>query len=171
LIFQDSDPQTRGDIWWLAIGRDRTPRPYLRTPFNETAPRLSPDGRYVAYQSDETGQNEVYVRPFPEGGTTSPVSTEGGIEPVWAANGRQLFYRKGGKVMMVDVQVGSTFTAGHPRVLFEEPDYAFPFFGTYDVSQDGRFLFVEPGARWEAAADLHLVLNWHEELKARVPTK
>ena len=172
LIFEDTDPQTRADIWWLAMGRDRTPRPFLRTPFNETAPRLSPDGRYIAYQSDETGQNEVYVRPFPEGGTTSQVSTEGGIEPVWAPSGRELFYRQGDKVMIVDVPVGSTFTAGRPRVLFEEPDYAFPFFRTYDMSPDGhRFLFVEPGGRREAAADLRVVLNWFEELKARVPIK
>jgi hypothetical protein len=74
--------------------------------------------------------------------------------------------------MIVDVPVGSTFTAGRPRVLFEEPDYAFPFFRTYDMSPDGhRFLFVEPGGRREAAADLRVVLNWFEELKARVPIK
>src|SRR5262249_31360391 len=155
-------------MWWLVVGGDRTPRLYFRTPFNETAPRLSPDGRYIAYQSDETGRTEVYVRPFPEGGTTVQVSTDGGTEPVWAYTGREFFYRKGDKVMKVDVHAGSTFTAARPRVLFEEPEYALAVFGTYDVSPDGdRFLFVEQGARRETAADLHMVLNWFADLKAR----
>jgi hypothetical protein len=100
-----------------------------------------PDGRYVAYQSDETGQNEVSVRSFSEGGTTSPVSTEGGIEPVWAPTDDIFFYRKGDKVMMVDVHLGSTFSAGRPRVLFEEPDYAFAYFGLFTDLSTHRSAF------------------------------
>jgi eukaryotic-like serine/threonine-protein kinase len=154
------------DIWVLRLS-DHNPQPFLRGPFDETAPRFSPDGRWLAYVSDESGHEEVYVRPYPGPGGKWQISTEGGNEPVWNRNGRELFYRNRNKMMAVEITTRPSFSPGKPRVLFEGqymPGQG-PSFSNYDASPDGQhFLMIK-----ESGAQLNVVLNWFEELKQKVP--
>ena len=121
LAFIEVNPTTGWDIWVLRHRGDRKAQPFLRTPFNEGAPRFSPDGRWLAYISDESGRYEIYVQPYPGPGGKWQISTEGGTEPVWNPNGRELFYRSGDKMMAVDIATQPSFAAGKPRMLFEGP--------------------------------------------------
>ena len=170
LAFVEVNPTTGRDIWTLHVSGDRKPLPFLRTPFNEAAPQFSPDGRWLAYASDESGRYEIYVRPYPGPGGKSQISTEGGNEPVWGRNG-EIFYRSGNKMVAVDTATRPSFSAGKPKVLFESP-YA-PALQTnanYDVSPDGqRFLMVKEN-EGVSATQINVVLNWFEELKQKVPT-
>ena len=172
LAFTEVNPTTSYDIWILRMS-DRKAQPFLRTAFNEAAPQFSPDGRWIAYASDESGRFEVYVQPYPGPGGKWQVSTEGGTEPVWNRNGRELFYRSGDKMMAVDVTTQPSFVAGKSRMLFQGPYLPTP--GTlpnYDVSPDGqRFLMLKPSEQSGAApTQINVVLNWFEELKRLVPT-
>ena len=149
----------------------------MQTPLQERNAEVSPDGRWVAYQSDESGRYEIYVRPFPEvNGGRWQVSTSGGIQPLWARSGKELFYLgPRDAVMSVAVEGGSTFGAGNPTRLFEAR-YSLPVFGrTYDVSPDGRrFLMTKvSGGTDQTAAPSQLIVvqNWTEELKRLVPGK
>jgi len=164
---------TNRDIWILPLEGERKPQAILQTQFNELAPVFSPDGRWLAYVSDESGRSEIYVRPFPkvEEGKWQ-ISTDGGVEPRWAPNGRELFYRTAsdGQMMVVDITTGPTFGAGTPRLLFEG-SYQSGAIGAafYDVTPDGqRFVMVQ--AQQGAGAPIHVVENWFEELKRLVPT-
>ena len=134
---------------------------------------VSTDGRWLAYQSDESGQSEVYVRPFPEvDGGRWQVSTGGGTEPLWARSGKELFYIGSSDAMMsVAVEGGATFRAGNPTRLFEWP-YFRGVDRTYDVSPDGRrFLMIKPvGPEQTTASSIIVVQHWTEELKRLVPT-
>ena len=152
---------------------DRKAQPFLRTQFNESAPRFSPDGRWLAYISDESGRVEIYVQPYPGPGSKWQISTEGGTEPVWNPNGRELFYRSGDKMMAVEIATQPGFSAGKPKVLFEGQYVPTPStFPNYDVSPDGqRFLMFKPSEQEQAApTQINVVLNWFEELKQKVPT-
>jgi serine/threonine-protein kinase len=188
LAYTEQHSATGYDIWVLRLGNPGQPapatrgagdesrkgEPFLRTQFNESAPKFSPDGRWLAYASDESGRWEIYVQPYPGPGGKWQISTEGGTEPVWNPNGRELFYRSGDKMMAVDVTTQPGFSAGRPRMLFEAGMYL-PTPAThqnYDVSPDGqRFLMLKPGEQQgQAATQINVVLNWFEELKRRVPT-
>jgi serine/threonine-protein kinase len=139
-------------------------------PFSEYAPRFSPDGRWLAYQSNESGGNDVYVQPFPGPGGKWQISAGGGFEPIWSRNGRELFYRIGDKMMAVDIETTPTFRAGTPRMLFEQPGYSSSS-RQYDVAPDGqRFLMLK--LQRDAAntpPQIVVVKNWFEELKRLVP--
>jgi eukaryotic-like serine/threonine-protein kinase len=171
LAFIEVNPTTGFDIWVLRIS-DRKAQPFLRTPFNETSARFSPDGRWLAYISDESGSYEIYVQPYPGPGGKWQISTEGGKEPVWNPNGRELFYRSGDKMMAVDITTQPGFAAGKPRMLFEGRYEPAPVpIANYDVSPDGqRFLMLKPTEQAQASpTQINIVLNWFEELKRRVP--
>jgi Tol biopolymer transport system component len=173
LAFVQIDPATGFDIWVLRL-TDRKAQPFLRTPYNETSPRFSPDGRWLAYISNESGRYEVYVQPYPGPGGKWQISTEGGSEPTWNPNGRELFYRSGDKMMAVDIAMHPGLTVGKPHVLFSGPYEATPAtFSNYDVTPDGqRFLMLKPADTGESApTQINVVLNWFEELKRRVPTE
>jgi serine/threonine-protein kinase len=171
LAFIEVNATTGYDIWVLRLS-DRKAQTFLQTPFNESVARFSPDGRWLAYISDETGRYEVYVRPYPGPGEKLPISTEGGTEPVWNPNGRELFYRSGGKMMAVDIATQPNFTAGRPRMLFQGQYEPTPLTSpNYDVSADGqRFLMVKASEQEQANTQINVVQNWFEELKRRVPT-
>jgi eukaryotic-like serine/threonine-protein kinase len=178
LAFVEVNPSTQRDIWVLPLGDPGTPgqarkaQPFLRTRFDEAVPRFSPDGRWLAYISNESGRYEIYVQPYPGPGGKWQISTEGGTEPVWNRNGRELFYRSGDKMMAVDIATQPDFAAGTPRMLFEGRYEPAPVpAANYDVSPDGqRFLMLKPSAAAEAApTQINVVLNWFEELKRRVP--
>jgi Tol biopolymer transport system component len=179
LAFIEVNPTTQRDIWVLRMGdaspgsgQVRKAQPFLRTPFDETEPRFSPDGRWLTYISDESGRYEIYVQPYPGPGGKWQISTEGGTEPMWNPNGRELFYRSGGKMMAVDIATQPGFTAGTPRMLFEGGYEPAPVpITNYDVSPDGqRFLMIKSNEQEQAApTQINVVLNWFEELKRRVP--
>src|SRR6516225_4780687 len=156
----------------LGLQGDRKPRPFLQTPSNEYGPMFSPDGRRLAYQSDESGRSEIYVRPFPGPGGKVQISTEGGVEPVWARYGRELFYRNGDKMMVTAVETQPVFTATKPKLLFEGhyETGLLSFESDYDVSPDGQhFLMIKASEQESAATQLNVVLNWSDELRRLAP--
>jgi serine/threonine-protein kinase len=154
---------------------DRKAQPFFQDrAFVLGAPQFSPDGRWLAYASDESGRQEIYVQPYPGPGGKWLISTEGGTEPVWNRNGRELFYRSGDKMMAVDIATQSGFAVGKPRQLFEA-HYRTTTQGhvraNYDVSPDGqRFLMLKPVEQEQAPTQITVVQNWTEELKRLVPT-
>ena len=156
------------DLWVLE--RDGQAAPFLATEFEEFAPMVSPVGQWVAYVSDHSGVSNVYVQPFPDGGPVTAISTDGGTEPVWSRDGTVLFFRDGARMMAVDVEDGTRFAVGPPRLLFERPYEQDPLgigIQNYDVAADGRFLMVRRTADTTA---ITLVLNWFEELNRLAPT-
>jgi hypothetical protein len=143
--------------------------------YHEYHPALSPDGRWLAYVSEESGQPEVYVQPFPALDSRWQVSTGGGRAPVWSGNGRELFYQQGmeptsSRLFAVGISTVSGFRADAPRLLFAGPYRSPERYGqSYDVTADGqRFLMVkvEPPP---PPPEIHLVLNWFEELASKAP--
>jgi serine/threonine-protein kinase len=165
LVFAD-----RGDLWSLSLADSSQPRPFAPSRFNETAPAFSPDGRWLAYVSDESGRLEVYVRPFPGPGEKTSVSIAGGSEPVWDKRGRELFFRDRDRMMVVAVNTQPTFSAGRPRLLFTGPFVRSARRINYDVSPDGElFVMLDAGEESGGATKVNVLLNWFEELKRRVP--
>ena len=163
-------PGRGADIWMLPLAGDRKPRPFLREPFNESRPRFSPDGSWLAYVSDRSGRAEIYVQSYPVPERRWQISTGGGQDPTWARDGRELFYRDGRKMMSVQVAKGSTFSPSTPRLLFEG-DYvrAEPVID-FDVHPDGqRFLMIQQSRPDPPITHINVVLNWFEELKRRLP--
>jgi serine/threonine-protein kinase len=155
----------QGDVLAARRPGSDSPTPLLQSGFAELSPAVSPDGRWLAYTSNETGTDEIYVTPFPEpGGTKWVVSTGGGAEPVWSRDGRELFYRSsGGELVAVAVETEPTFSAGARTVLFSVSDYrADVNHPQYDVAPDGRrFLMIRPVT---GQGTLTLVLNFDQEL-------
>ncbi len=145
--------------------------PLLYGEFTEQGAAISPTGRFIAYESDESGQLEVYVRPFPnvEEGKWQ-ISSDGGIEPVWAPQGQELFYRNSQALNVVGIKTEPTFTAGRPAVLFTGDYYqSIGYNRQYDVTPDGqRFLMIKQ--EQTRVSQIQVVLNWFEELKRLVPT-
>ena len=177
LAYTEVHPQSGLDIWTVRLDdSSRQPEPFLRTPFDEDQPLFSPDGHWLAYRSNESGRMEVYVAQFPVAAVKRQISIDGGDQPMWAPDGKQLFYLKGNRLMSVDLNGESGMHATKPRVLFERavsPSAADSgLWGhTYAVFPDGkRFLFVDNGVQPEVR-ELRVVLNWFEELKRLVPAK
>jgi eukaryotic-like serine/threonine-protein kinase len=165
LAFHERKPNGERDIWVVSAGSD--PVPFLLTPFDERSPRFSPDGKWLAYVSDESGRNDVYVQPFPGPGPKWLVSTDGGIDPVWSRDGHELFYRKDDEMMAVSVAPKGEFSASRPRRLFEIRFDAGDDGPNYDVSRDGKWFVMPRAAQGPAPGELHLVLNWFGEVTAR----
>jgi serine/threonine-protein kinase len=168
---------TNDDIFVLTPDGDRRPQPLIRTPFLETGPEFSPDGHWLAYASTESGRPEVYVQPYPGPGARHLISTDGGIQPAWSRDRRELFFTTlpspdGVITMMaVPVSVSPTFSAGAPRVLFRGRYASTPTTRFYDVAPDGRFLMMREAERPPIKpTQMILVQNWFEELKRLVPT-
>ena len=162
------------DVYVMQIGVDTVPRPLLVTPPDEKAIALSPDGRWLAYESNETGRDEVYVRPFPAVGDGKwQVSTSGGVAPLWSRTGTELFFIElATGTLMSGRPVAGSFAAVERRPLFKGGS-EFQMSANYtpfDVAPDGRFLMVRSRSTSAAVrAPLILVENWFEELKAKFP--
>jgi serine/threonine-protein kinase len=171
LAFIQWSPETGEDILLLDM-KSRQVKTFLNSKAEEGWPNFSPNGHWLAYASDESGQLEVWVRPFPGPGGRWQVSKEGGIDPLWSKDGRQLFYRQGGKVWVVDVQTDGGFSYGKPRLLFEKEglEEGDPL-QCWDLWPDGQsFLMVKVGDRKaEPVIQINFVQNWFEELKRLVP--
>ncbi len=160
------------DIWVLALEGERKPEEFLATRFNERNPVFSPDGRWIALTSNQSGQDEIYVKSYADQGGTIQISIDGGQEPLWAPDGKELFYRNGDQMMVVSVVAAPTFQAQTPRLLFEGSYRYDPGsrFSNYDISPDGqRFVMVKETEDQETS-QINVVLNWFEELKRLVPT-
>jgi eukaryotic-like serine/threonine-protein kinase len=162
ILFNSNDPTMKIDMWYLPLFGDRKPQVFVRTPFNEGNGRFSPDGRWVAYTSDESGTRQVYIQPFPPSGQKIQISVNGGDQVQWRHDGKELFFidAMSRNLMAVQITGGSTITAGSPKVLFEVPTSAF----SYDVTADGqRFLFTVPKTDSSTNPDstpITVVLNW-----------
>jgi serine/threonine protein kinase/WD40 repeat protein len=158
------------DIRLLPQKGEGEPKPLLVNPFDEHHPRFSPDGRWIAFISRRSGSSEIYITPSSGEGGIEQISSEGGTEPVWAPDGKELFYRDQDKMMAVSVQTEPIFRAETPRLLFEgfESNTTDSRASSYDVSSDGqRFVMIRSE---EAQPDqIRVILNWFEELKERVP--
>jgi hypothetical protein len=179
LAFQNFHPNTSSDIWLLDSGHGRTLRCLLCTDAHEGSPALSPDGKWIAYTSDDPGLREVYVRPVEGSGKKYPISNGPGYQPLWSRNGKELFYWKGApmgadpapihpmQMMVVDLMLDPVFRAAKPRVLFAG-SFLWGGRANYDVSADGQqFLMLQP-VQSAPITQLELVVNWFEELRARV---
>jgi len=176
VAFTQTSPETGPDVYVLSTDdRERKPIPFAQTRFAEGSPRFSPDGRWIAYTSNESGRNEIYVQLYPGPGPKIQVSTEGGTDAVWKRNGGELFYRNGDKMMAVSVATHPAFTASTPRMLWEGR-YAQgtssacgppgPTSSNYDVTADGqRFLMIKDSDTESFPSQINVVLNWSEELK------
>ncbi len=126
-------------------------------------PALSHDARFLAYESNESGRYEVHVQPFPEGGSTTRISTNGGVQPRWSCDGKEIFYVEGDTLMAVPVNLSSSFSAGEPQRLFEG---AFRGRGQqYDVAPDGQRFVVSELLEGVPESTVHVVLNWFEEFR------
>ena len=148
------------NIWAIPMEGEHKPIAIVKTPFAELWATFSPDGKYIAYQSNESGRMEIYVHEFPEARNKWQVSTGGGAEAYWRRDGRELFYRVGSRIMAVPVQTGPAFTAGTPAALFETRFASVSVRGHYRPTPDGqRFLVLAPLAR-EAQQPAAVVLNW-----------
>jgi Tol biopolymer transport system component len=167
ILYGSADPQTSFDLWVLPLEGDRKPFVFLKTNFDERGGEFSPDGRWVAYVSNESGRYEIYVRPFPGPGGQWQISTAGGIFPHWGPDGKELFYiAPDGTLMATPIAAsGATMEPGRPTALFRTRIYGG---GTdvnvgwqYDVARDGRFLIST--VLDDASSPITLLQNWHPE--------
>jgi eukaryotic-like serine/threonine-protein kinase len=175
LAFTELRPQTRDDLWTLPLGETESDHPkpgkaepFLVTPFSERVPMISPDGRWLAYQSDESGRDEVYVRPFPGPGGKWQISTGGGDYPVWARKGPELFYRTGEGMMVASyTRNGEAFVPSKPRLWAAKKDLGEDF----DLAPDGkRFAVVQAEAQEQRGPQRVMLLqNFFDELRRRAP--
>jgi eukaryotic-like serine/threonine-protein kinase len=175
LVFDEVDPKTKYDLRVRSMNGGHVSTPLLQTPFNEQSADLSPDGHWMAYQSDESGRAEVYVRPYPDVNAGRwQISTSGGTRPLWSRDGRELFYLDAERRMtVVAVQAQSNFSVGLPTMLFDTRSLSLAGIGrNFDVSPDGtRFLMVKDLPVPAEAKRLIVVQNWFEDLKRLVPVK
>jgi eukaryotic-like serine/threonine-protein kinase len=184
LLYTQRDPRTHGDLWVLPVAGNGTASgtaaPFANTQFSEGQGRFSPNAHWIAYASDETGRSEIYIQPFPappNGGSKTAISRDGGSQPRWRRDGKELFYvSSDGKLMAVDVSAGTIFNASVPKTLFQVPvalighpevndemgKGSLQVLG-WDVAPDGKRLLVDTATR--SAESLTVLLNWTAELK------
>jgi Tol biopolymer transport system component len=170
LAFVEWHPQNMRDIWIYSEAGHPQTESIVATPFDEFAPKFSPDGRWLAYVSNESGRYEVYVRPYPEGHGRWLVSVGGGTEPLWSPSGHALFYRNSDEMMEVSVRTEPTFSVEPPTVVFTKAFKA-GIYSTlsYDITADcQRFLMIERNLEM-IPNELNVVLGWGEELRRKVP--
>jgi serine/threonine-protein kinase len=165
VLVQSRRESTGADVEAVSL-RERTVVPVLATRFHERAPALSPDGRLLAYVSDESGRHEVYVQTFPALDVRRQISIDGGVEPVWSRSGNELYFRSGRQMLAAAVASEPQLRAGRPRVLFEgdyvsSGGFALP---SYDVAADGRFVMIRESSG-AGGAEIHVVQGWFEELR------
>jgi eukaryotic-like serine/threonine-protein kinase len=163
------DRRDRNDILVHDRARGET-RPFLATEFDEDHPAFSPDGSLLAYAANDTGRSEIYVRSFPGPSGKYPISTHGGVGPIWSRDGRELFYAEGNRMMRVGIERTPRFAASAPQVLFETPDLVWERPRNYDVLPDGSgFVVVRRGSASSATRSLRVVFNWFAELGRLAP--
>jgi Tol biopolymer transport system component len=160
LLFEDLDPQTHTAIWMMSL-RDRTSKPLVRTSFDESAARFSPDGRWIAYQANQSGAWEIYLQPVDGGGRRLQASDGGGVRPVWEPNGRGVLYLKGVDVMRAAFSESSGEVGTPVRLFSLEPDDLL-----FDIGHDGRLIVMRHSAAPTTTA-LTVITNWLNEVRRR----
>ena len=170
IVYRRDEAKTAADLWLLPMSGDRKPTPYLQTPFAETNGRFSPDARWLAYQSNESGTSQVYVQSVPPNGSKYQVSSNGGSQPQWRRDGKELYYISSDrKLMAVPIKLGDTVEAGAPEALFPVSPVSTAFAVGFSVSpaRDGqRFLVNVPvGGDAAVVAPINIVTNWQSVLK------
>jgi eukaryotic-like serine/threonine-protein kinase len=162
ILYEDFTPQNRSDLWVLPLFGDKKPQLFLQTPFGETMGRFSPDGKWIAYVSDESGASQVYVQPFPPSGGKWQLSTKGGFTPRWRSDGRELFYLSPDRQLMsVDVNsAGATFEASSPKALFQTQVDVANISNRYDVSPDGQRFLMSLPVENTISPPITVITNW-----------
>ncbi len=161
---------SRGRLWYFRAteaGNEHERTFFLEGEFDATSPDLSPDARFLAYESNESGRYEVHVQPFPEGGSITRISTNGGSQPRWSRDGKEIFYVEGDTLMAVPVNLSSSFSAGKPQRLFDGGGVFRGRGQRYDVAPDGRRFVVAELVEAAPESTVHVVLNWFEEFRDR----
>jgi dipeptidyl aminopeptidase/acylaminoacyl peptidase len=167
ILYTERNARAKGDLWVLSLeGGTATPRPYLQDDFDKAGPKFSPDGKWVAYASEESGQWQVYVQSFPVLGGKHQVSTSGGTMPRWRRDGKELFYiGADGKMMAAEVKAGSAFESSLPKPLFAAHTRRVLSRTSYAVSGDGQRFLISDLLEASPSSPLTVVLNWTADLK------
>jgi len=181
LAYHELNPDSSWDLWTLALDmsdpdhpKPGKAEPFLRTPANEAQPAISPDNRWIAYRSDESGRNEVYVQPFPGPGGKWQISNTGGQLPVWSRNGRELFFQNlDDRIMVMGyTATGDSFIPGKPRVWSDQQLHDVRVLN-YDLAPDGKhfaiFPELKPPAEEKGPVHVTFLLNFFDELRRRAP--
>ena len=169
LAYNQLSEDTGYDIGLLSADRGE-PQPFLKSTANEKRAAFSPNGRWMAYESDESGRPEIYLCAFPDPGAKQQLSIDGGTDPRWNSDGRELFYRNGTQMMAVRIQTEGSLTFAAPQLLFDSDAYN-TYESSYDVSTDGeRFVMIDVSKSASPPEELVVVQNWHQELERLVPT-
>ena len=174
LLYQQDDPTTRFDLWILSLASgDRTSTSFVRTPFDETQGQFSPDGRYIAYTSNESKRPEVYIQTFPASARRWQVSSGGGLQPRWRRDGKELFYVGPNGILMATPIVSSSggLEPGVPKTLFEHavlavdrPASSSPAY-SYDVTADGERFLLAVASNGSEVQAITVVVNWASGLR------
>jgi eukaryotic-like serine/threonine-protein kinase len=165
LIVSRENKETGADIYAVAVGGDHKPRPLVVAPFNQGEASVSPDGKWLAYVSDESGQPEVFVQAMNDPNIRAQISSEGGRAPRWARSGNELFFRAQDGLMSVKFVPGTTLNPAKPVKLFEDKRH----WSGYDVAADGRFVVAVEADDKATGSQLNVILHWFEELKQSQP--
>ena len=154
-----NDPVTSTDLWLLSLGGSNDMHAFKQTPAAERQGTLSPDGRWMAYASNESGRSEIYVEPVPGPGGRWQISTSGGEQPRWVRNGKEIVYRNGTKMMSAAVQTQPTLGAAKPVELFDRKFDRGGSVGGYDVTPDGQ-TFVMTRSEQASPTEVRVVVGW-----------
>jgi Tol biopolymer transport system component len=167
LAYSQTGDTTKDDIWLLPTDGDRKPKLFKQTPFNEEGGQISPDGRWMVYNSDASGQFEIYIEPMPAGGGQRQISVGGGRSPAWRNDGRELYFVSGNKLMAVDVKPGADLTFGTPHELFSGSNMITNVRqrAVYPSPDGSQFLALLPAGDAPAAPPITVVTNWQAGLK------
>ena len=163
-------PTSRSYIAQLVAG-SQAPHQLLKTPGEPRLGRLSPDGRWLAYAESVSGRSQVFIQGYPEAGLRRQISVSGGVRPEWRRDGKELFFRSRNQMFGVPIETASGLQWGRPQLLFEfDPLSMTLTTGDFGVAPDGRFLLVKPAVAEGVFRPLHVIVNWHNELRSHVPT-
>ena len=172
IYIENVQTETGQDVFMIQMDGDSTPVPLLNSRHSETHPIVSPNGNWLAYVSDEPGQDEVFVCSFPEGSKITQISTSGGIEPVWAPDGKELYYRdySGNNLMAVSITTEPNLLPGNPRIILNGSfKKGYPWGRNYDITPDGqRFLMIEEEAIVSEVDQINIIYNWFEQLNSKI---
>jgi serine/threonine protein kinase/Tol biopolymer transport system component len=170
LAFGAAAPDTGSDVWLLPLSADAQPARLMHERYNESSPKFSPDGRWLAFVSDRSGRPEIYLQPYPAVAARWQISVDGGQDPIWARSGRELFFRNARKLTAVSIDPTRNPPHASPRELFEgDFIYGEPI-TDYDAHPDGqRFVMIRPARADAPVRHINLVLNWFRELEERLP--